>query len=100
MEIVLLNTLPKLYKKTTTGAIQEWRISLYVIDGVATIISNYGQVDGKIQESREQVLVGKNIGKLNETTPIKQAADSKTSNKRKGVNPEDGFGGTLGGNHE
>ena len=79
MEIVLLNTLPKLYKKTTTGAIQEWRISLYVIDGVATIISNYGQVDGKIQESREQVLVGKNIGKLNETTPIKQAGDQMFS---------------------
>jgi len=70
---VVNSTLPKLYKKTTTGAIQEWEVSVCWIDGIATIVNNYGQVGGKIQESQEQVLEGKNIGKANETTAIQQA---------------------------
>ena len=68
-----MKTLPKLYKKTTTGAIQEWQVRVEELDGVATIINNYGQVDGKIQESKEQVLEGKNIGRANATTAIEQA---------------------------
>ena len=68
-----MKTLPKLYKKTTTGAIQEWQVRVEELDGVATIINNYGQVDGKIQESKEQVLEGKNIGKANATTAFEQA---------------------------
>ena len=64
---------PKLFKKTTTGAIQEWQVRVEELDGVATIINNYGQVDGKIQESKEQVLEGKNIGKANATTALEQA---------------------------
>jgi DNA ligase-1 len=72
MEVVNSN-LPKLYKKTSTGAIQEWEVRVSWIDGIATIINNFGQVGGKIQESREQVLEGKNTGRANETTPIAQA---------------------------
>ena len=68
-----MKTFPILYKKTSTGAIQEWQVSVENIDGIATIINNYGQVDGKIQESKEQVLEGKNTGKTNETTALEQA---------------------------
>ena len=63
----------KLYKKTSTGAIQEWTVSVEELNGVATIINNYGQVDGKIQESREQVPEGKNTGRANATTALEQA---------------------------
>jgi len=68
-------SLPKLYKKTSTGKIQEWdvRVSVDIFNAEVIIINNYGQVGGKIQESREQVLEGKNIGKANETTTIEQA---------------------------
>lgn len=66
---------PKLYKKTSTGKIQEWnvRVSVDISNMKIMIINNYGQVGGKIQESQEQVLEGKNIGKTNETTIIQQA---------------------------
>ena len=64
---------PKLYKKTSTGKIQEWEVHVKECANVATIVNNYGQVDGKIQESAEQVLEGKNIGKANETTAWEQA---------------------------
>ena len=63
---------PKLYKKTSTGKIQEWEVHVE-LENVPTIVNNYGQVDGKIQESRELVMEGKNIGKANETTAWEQA---------------------------
>ena len=65
--------LPKLYKKTSTGAIQEWIVGIKVTDNGAVIVNNYGQVGGKIQESEELVREGKNIGKANETTAWQQA---------------------------
>jgi len=68
-----MEKLPKLYKKTSTGAIQEWEVHVDIIDNVATIITNYGQVGGKIQESKELVLEGKNIGRSNATTDVEQA---------------------------
>ncbi len=68
-----IESLPKLYKKTSTGKIQEWEVHVKDRDGITIIVNNYGQVDGKIQESIEQVLEGKNIGKANETTTWEQA---------------------------
>jgi DNA ligase 1 len=64
---------PKLYKKTSTGAIQEWEVHVEGQDTVPEIVNNYGQLDGKIQESRELVMEGKNIGKANETSAWEQA---------------------------
>lgn len=67
-----LKEMPKLYKKTSTGAIQEWLVQVIIIDDDVNIVTQYGQVDGKIQTSFEKVLEGKNIGKANATTPITQ----------------------------
>jgi DNA ligase-1 len=64
---------PKLFKKTTTGAIQEWTVSVDEINGIPTIINRFGQVGGKIQYSHEQVLSGKNTGRANATTAMEQA---------------------------
>lgn len=69
----LLKEFPKLYKKTSTGATQEWSVAVFDNDGKGAIVSYYGQVGGKIQESTQWVNEGKNGGKKNETTPISQA---------------------------
>lgn len=61
--------LPKLFKLTGTGALQEWCIG--TDDNV--IVTRWGQTDGAIQESRDTVLRGKNGGKSNATTPEQQA---------------------------
>ena len=74
---------PKLFKKTSTGAIQEWQVSVNEFENIPTIISNYGQVGGKIQESKEQVIRGKNIGRSNETTTIQQAETQAKSDWEK-----------------
>lgn len=68
-----MKELQKLYKKTSTGAIQEWEVSTDIVDNIPTIITRFGQVDGKIQTSTEQVLEGKNIGRANATTAMEQA---------------------------
>jgi DNA ligase-1 len=77
-----MKTFPTLYKRTSTGAIQNWRIS---VDG-NKIITKYGQLDGKQQSTEDVIKEGKNIGKANETTPAEQAlseAESKWEGKIK-----------------
>lgn len=70
-----LKTFPTLYKKTSTGAQQEWTIS---VDG-NEIITAYGQTGGKIQTAHDVVREGKNIGRANATTPAQQAlAEAKS----------------------
>lgn len=62
--------LPTLFKKTSTGADQEWTI---YVEG-PTITTRYGQVGGKIQETSDTIKEGKNLGKANATTAEQQAA--------------------------
>lgn len=64
---------PQLFKKTSTGAIQQWTIYVTSGDGIYTIVSEYGQLGGKIITSTEIVSKGKNIGKSNETDVFQQA---------------------------
>jgi DNA ligase 1 len=81
-------TFPKLFKKGSTGAMQEWSICVKTaneVDGPVPnemhgiIVIRHGQVGGAIQESTDVVTEGKNIGKKNETSPFKQAcAEAKS----------------------
>jgi len=68
--------LPTLYKKTSTGKIQYWTISVVENSDHSTgydIWTHYGQVGGKEQRTVDSILKGKNVGKANETTPKQQA---------------------------
>ncbi len=66
--------LPILYKKTSTGADQEWNIEVQGdTNGDGIIVTRFGQVGGKIQTAIDTITEGKNIGKANETTPYQQA---------------------------
>lgn len=76
--------LPILYKKTNTGALQTWLIETKDNE----IITRFGQLDGKIQETIDVIKAGKNAGKANATSKIEQAeleAKAKwTKQKKKG----------------
>lgn len=76
---------PTLYQKTASGKIYKWRIEVIVDkNGTATIVTEYGQVDGKMITNEKQITKGKNIGKKSETTPLTQAiADAKSKFKSK-----------------
>src|SRR5258708_1281225 len=71
---------PMLYKKTNTGAIQTWSVATES----NTIITRFGQQDGRIQETKDVVTEGTNIGKRNARNPVEQSqfeAQSKWNKK-------------------
>lgn len=87
-----MRTFPTLYKKTNTGTIQYWKIS---VDGpqscqsVGIIHVEYGHVGTSNPQTTDDIVSqGKNEGKKNETTPLqqaqKQAAANWTKQKKKG----------------
>lgn len=77
---------PTLFKKTSTGAIQQWTISVkFEQPGqgwarpYSAIYTVHGQVDGKLQTTSDNITTGKNIGKKNETTHVEQAEEEAKS---------------------
>lgn len=69
MSVQQLKLLPTLFKKTATGAAQEWSVGT---DG-NTIVTQWGQVGGTIQIARDEIKSGKNAGRSNATTSTQQA---------------------------
>lgn len=68
-----------LYKKSSLGKLLQWDIG---VDG-ATIITHHGEVGGQIQETRDTIREGKNVGRANVTTPKEQAvAEAQSKWKR------------------
>lgn len=62
--------LPTLYKKTSTGKIQMWKIE--VVDNI--VKTSWGQLNTtRVQTTEEVVKSGKNTGQVNETTAEEQA---------------------------
>ena len=77
-----MKTLPTLFSRTSTGAIQTWQM---IVDD-NKYYSITGQQDGKKIENEPTVCEGKNIGKKNETSPSEQAyseAQAKWDKKSK-----------------
>jgi DNA ligase-1 len=73
--------LPKLFKKTATGAIQGWQI--VIVKDTYYIVS--GQVSGRKVRSEPTTCLPKNIGKANETTGEEQAKSEAQSKWQKKV---------------
>ena len=77
-------TFSTLYKKTNTGAIQSWTVS---VDDTR-IITYHGQHMGKLQKTEDTIKEGKNAGRANATTAQEQAnAEAKAKwekQKKKG----------------
>ena len=71
---------PQLYAKTSKNEIKQWRC--WVTDSV--MHTEHGLYGGKLQHKIKSI-IGKNIGKANETTPFEQAVKDaqSTFNKKK-----------------
>lgn len=82
-----MRTFSTLYGLDSKGRMKVWNIGVFPPNSPpaadregATIITQYGLGGGKMQESRDLITEGKNLGKSNETTPFEQAcleAESK-----------------------
>tara|TARA_R110000824_G_scaffold23583_2_gene84309 strand:- start:9 stop:1127 length:1119 start_codon:yes stop_codon:yes gene_type:complete len=75
---IIQQQLPTLYHTSKTGAVYQCNIWTEGAD----IVTEYGQIDGKMQVAR-QTATGKNIGKANETTPEEQAILEATAKHKK-----------------
>ncbi len=64
---------PPLYKRTATGAVQEWNIRVESDGDKGRITIIQGQQGGKKQIYCETIEKGKNLGRANATTAIEQA---------------------------
>ena len=62
-------TFPTLFRKTATGADDQWEIS---VSG-RTITTRWGQIGGSLQTTTEVIAKGKSLGRVNATTPKEQA---------------------------
>jgi DNA ligase-1 len=74
----LVKKFDKLFKKTSTGAIQFWEISVDTSNlgfkTVGEITTKYGQLGtDSPQQTLDIIKEGKNVGKANGTTPYEQA---------------------------
>ncbi|MAG26483.1 hypothetical protein CMI47_13130 [Candidatus Pacearchaeota archaeon] len=66
---------PTLYAKASTGKIKQWRIWT---EG-NLLCTEHGYIDGTLQCPAPKEIRGKNIGKVNETSPEEQAIRQATS---------------------
>ena len=86
--------LQPLFKRNSKGKIMFWHIDVEPNgDHTFSLVTRHGQVDGKVQETKDVISNGKNIGKANETTVFQQAWLEATSKwtkqiERKGYKPD------------
>ena len=97
-----LHSFPLLLGESKNGKTKEWRIYIEEnkVAQTITIVTQTGYVDGKKVLHRKDIQSGKNIGKVNETTPLEQAMAEALSTwkdkiKRGGYKPEPGVMETL-----
>jgi len=63
---------PPLYGTEKNGKIKIWLATIKTTDKEVISTITYGQIDGKKQIIKREYIKGKNIGKLNETSPYQQ----------------------------
>ena len=96
MQIVFDETLFGIAK---SGSVYEWRI--YVAhneDDTGTIHISRGLIDGKKHTTQETILSGKNLGKVNATTPVSQAIFNAESKRNKKL--DSGYDYTIEGSRD
>jgi hypothetical protein len=62
-----------LYKKDSKGTILQWEAKTIQNTSGISILISYGELGGKLIENRRDNIQGKNINKVNETSPLSQA---------------------------
>ena len=86
-KIAMNISLPTLYKLLDTGSVMVWNIMVEDSGTTGTsIVTTWGVEGGAVQETRDYISQGKNIGKSNETSPFKQAqseAESRWTKQQK-----------------
>lgn len=78
--------LPPLYELSSNGNVKVWQIKVVDNESTSDIVTSFGILNGKMQETSDTISEGKNHGKANATTAAQQAraeAQSKWEKKKK-----------------
>ena len=87
-----------LYGQTKSGGVYEWTIAVESQGSDGNIIVTRGLLDGKKIKSSKLIEKGKNIGKINETSPVEQAIFEAKSKRNEKL--DDGYDSTIEGSKE
>ena len=79
-----------IFSTEKNGKKRMWRAIIYTEKTIPHVLIEYGQVDGKMQQSIKSYTEGKNIGKKNETTPLEQCIN-ETEKKWKDKIEKEGY---------
>lgn len=78
-----------LYGLTSKSKTKVWKVTIIAYEaGNAEIKQEYGMLDGKMQINIKNIKKGKNLGKVNETSPFHQASLEAASKYRKKLEQE------------
>lgn len=72
-----------LYGTASSGKTKMWSVEVKTKGTGAVILTTHGYTDGKMTTTEREILVGKNLGKKNETTPLQQAIKEAQSDWNK-----------------
>jgi len=72
-----------LYGTASSGKTKMWSVEVKAKGKTAVILTTHGYTDGKMTTVEREILVGKNLGKKNETTPLQQAVKEAQSDWNK-----------------
>jgi DNA ligase-1 len=79
----VIHSLPVLYSLSRTGKTKRWQIKARVTDDGVILVTTHGYTDGKQTITPSSPILGKNIGRSNETTPEEQAISEANSKHQK-----------------
>jgi len=84
---MLIKEYPTLYSLASTGKVKVWKIEVvhFELYNYYDMVTTSGYIDGKMKSTSRKILVGKNIGKANETSPKDQALSEARSKWQKKV---------------
>lgn len=80
---------PTLFGLSSTGKMKQWTISVDItVEGAGVITTAHGYVEQTITVNHKHINKGKNIGKVNETTPYEQAISEAQSTYNKKIDEQ------------
>lgn len=80
---------PTLFGLSSTGKMKQWTISVDItVEGAGVITTAHGYVEQTITVNHKHINKGKNIGKINQTTPYEQAISEAQSTYNKKIDEQ------------
>ena len=91
----IMTDFPPLRGEAATGKTKVWFIRAFGRDGQGIIQTVHGYEGGKMQVNEKRIMVGKNVGKCNATTPFEQAEREARATWQKKVDSGYAMGGYV-----